>query len=207
MRQYGYARVSSTDQNEARQVDALKAADCKIVFVEKQSGKDFERPVYKRLLHLLKEGDCLFIHSLDRLGRNYDLIKEQWEYLTKKKKINIVVLDMPLLDTREDKNLIGHFISDIVLQLLAFASQMERDNIRKRQAEGIAAAKLRGVRFGHDPKKLPEIFPDLARQWWNGLITVTEGSKAVKIARSTFRNRARELMERETQIETVTTAD
>lgn len=138
---YGYARVSSSDQNEARQIIALKEAGCDQIFLDKQSGKDFERPEYKKMIRKLKEGDTLFIHSLDRLGRNYELIKEQWEYIAKKKGSDIVVLDMPLLDTRQDKNLIGKFISDIVIGILAFVSQTERENIRKRQAEGIAAAK------------------------------------------------------------------
>lgn len=195
MANYGYARVSSADQNEARQVDALQKAGCEAILVEKQSGKDFDRPIYKSLMRKLKEGDCLFIHSLDRLGRNYDLIKEQWEYITKKKKANIIVLDMPLLDTREDKSLIGHFISDIVLQLLAFVSQMERENTRRRQAEGIAAAKARGVRFGHEPKKLSDDFGKIAEAWWHGLINVSDGARKMNIARCTFRRRARALME------------
>lgn len=187
MTTYGYARVSSSDQNEARQIIALKEAGCDQIFLDKQSGKDFDRPEYKKMLRKLKEGDALFIHSLDRLGRNYELIKEQWGYIAKKKGCDIVVLDMPLLDTRQDKNLIGKFISDIVIGILAFVSQTERENIRKRQAEGIAAAKARGVRFGHEPKKMPDNFHDIVYQWYNGLITVSDGARQCGVGRATFR--------------------
>lgn len=187
MASYGYARVSSSDQNEARQIIALKEVGCDQIFLDKQSGKDFERPEYKRMLRKLKEGDTLFIHSLDRLGRNYELIKGQWEYIAKKKGCDIVVLDMPLLDTRQDKNLIGKFISDIVIGILAFVSQTERENIRKRQAEGIAAAKARGVRFGNEPKEMPPNFQDIVYQWHNGLITVSDGARQCGVSRTTLR--------------------
>lgn len=183
---YGYARVSSDDQNEARQIDALQKAGCEKIITDKYSGKNFDRPGYKRLMRLLKEGDVLFIHSLDRLGRNYDLIKEQWEYITKKRGVDIVVLDMPLLDTRKDKNLIGAFISDIVLQLLAFVSQMERDNIRKRQAEGIKLAVERGVRFGPRPKPVPENFETVCQEVRDGSLSCTEGAEECGMKRTTF---------------------
>lgn len=188
---YGYARVSSADQNEARQIDSLKKAGCEKIFLDKQSGKDFERPEYKKLLRSLREGDTLFIHSLDRLGRNYQLIREQWEYINKKKKADIVVLDMPLLDTRQDKNLIGTFISDIVIGILAFVSQQERENIRKRQAEGIRLAKERGVKFGRDFKPVPANFDEICRHWYNGLMSVTDCARISGLGRCTFVRRAK----------------
>ena len=157
---YGYIRVSSRDQNEERQLIALKevgVAD-KNIYLDKQSGKDFDRPKYKRLLRKIKKDDVLYIKSIDRLGRNYEEIQNQWRILTKEKGIDIVVLDMPLLDTRRGKDLMGTFLSDIVLQVLSFVAENERINIRQRQAEGIAAAKARGVRFGRPPKSLPENF-------------------------------------------------
>ena len=157
---YGYIRVSSTDQNEERQLVAMRAAQVpeKNVYMDKQSGKDFDRPQYKRLVKKMKPGDLLYILSIDRLGRNYEEIQNQWRILTKEKGIDIAVLDMPLLDTRQGKDLMGTFISDLVLQILSFVAQSERENIRKRQAEGIAAAKARGVRFGRPPVAVPEDF-------------------------------------------------
>lgn len=150
---YGYIRVSSTDQNEERQLVAMRAAQVpeKNVYMDKQSGKVLNRPQYKRLVKKLKTGDLLYILSIDRLGRNYEEIQNQWRILTKEKGIDIVVLDMPLLDTRQGKDLMGTFIADLVLQILSFVAQSERENIRKRQAEGIAAAKAKGVRFGRPP--------------------------------------------------------
>ena len=155
---YGYIRVSSREQNEERQLISLREVQVpeENTFIDKQSGKDFERPQYKRLLRKLKKDDLLYIKSIDRLGRNYGEILEQWRILTKEKSVDIVVLDMPLLDTRQGKDLMGTFLSDIVLQVLSFVAENERANIRQRQAEGIAAAKARGVRFGRPPKPLPD---------------------------------------------------
>lgn len=189
---YGYVRVSSREQNEDRQMIALR--EVKVppgnIFVDKQSGKDFERPKYKRMLRKLKKDDLLYIKSIDRLGRNYEEILEQWRILTKEKKVDIVVLDMPLLDTRRGKDLMGTFLSDIVLQVLSFVAENERTNIRKRQAEGIAAAKARGVRFGRPPKPLPENFHQVYQQWKNGKITGTTAAKECGMPLSTFRYRA-----------------
>lgn len=157
---YGYIRVSSTDQNESRQRIALErqAIRSDRIFMDKLSGKDFQRPQYQAMLKKLRAGDLLCITSIDRLGRNYEEILEQWRIITKDKRVDILVLDMPLLDTRRDKNLLGTFIADLVLQVLSFVAQNERENIRSRQAEGIAAAKGRGVRFGRKIKPLPDNF-------------------------------------------------
>lgn len=155
---YGYIRVSSRDQNEDRQLIAMREIDVpeKNIYTDKQSGKDFERPQYKKLVRKLKRDDLLYIKSIDRLGRNYEEIQNQWRFLTKEKGVDICVIDMPLLDTRRGKDLVGTFLSDIVLQVLSFVAENERVNIRQRQAEGIAAAKARGVRFGRPPRPLPE---------------------------------------------------
>lgn len=160
---YGYVRVSSTDQNEERQLIALreKGVDDKNVYMDKQSGKDFDRPQYKKLLRKMKQGDLLYILSIDRLGRNYEEIQSQWRVLTKEKGIDICVIDMPLLDTRQGKNLMGTFIADLVLQILSFVAQSERENIRKRQEQGIAAAKAKGVKFGRPEKEVPDNFARL----------------------------------------------
>lgn len=157
---YGYIRVSSTDQNESRQRIALErqAIRSDRIFMDKLSGKDFQRSQYQAMLKKLRAGDLLCITSIDRLGRNYEEILEQWRIITKEKRVDILVLDMPLLDTRRDKNLLGTFIADLVLQVLSFVAQNERENIRSRQAEGIAAAKGRGVRFGRKIKPLPDNF-------------------------------------------------
>ena len=189
---YGYIRVSSRDQNEERQLIALKevgVAD-KNIYLDKQSGKDFDRPKYKRLLRKIKKDDVLYIKSIDRLGRNYEEIQNQWRILTKEKGIDIVVLDMPLPDTRRGKDLMGTFLSDIVLQVLSFVAENERINIRQRQAEGIAAAKARGVRFGRPPKSLPENFYQCYQQWEAGEITCVAAAKACGMPMSTFRYRA-----------------
>ena len=189
---YGYIRVSSRDQNEERQLIALKevgVAD-KNIYLDKQSGKDFDRPKYKRLLRKIKKDDVLYIKSIDRLGRNYEEIQNQWRILTKEKGIDIVVLDMPLLDTRRGKDLMGTFLSDIVLQVLSFVAENERINIRQRQAEGIAAAKARGVRFGRPPKSLPENFYQCYQQLEAGEITCVAAAKACGMPMSTFRYRA-----------------
>lgn len=189
---YGYVRVSTKDQNEDRQLIALKEMSIseKNIFVDKQSGKDFKRPMYKRMLRRLKKDDLLYIKSIDRLGRNYVEILEQWRILTKEKGIDIVVLDMPLLDTRRGKDLMGTFLSDIVLQVLSFVAENERTNIRQRQAEGIEAAKMRGVRFGRPPSPLPENFHEIYQRWKSGKITGLAAAKACGMPMSTFRYRA-----------------
>ena len=189
---FGYARVSTKEQREDRQLDALTALhiDPRHIYVDKQSGKDFDRPMYRKLLRRLKKDDLLYIKSIDRLGRNYSEILEQWRILTKEKGIDIVVLDMPLLDTRRGKDLMGTFLSDIVLQVLSFVAENERTNIRQRQAEGIAAAKAKGVRFGRPPAPLPENFHHLYQQWKNGKITGTAAAKLCGMPLSTFRYRA-----------------
>ena len=189
---YGYIRVSTREQNEDRQILALKelAIPEKNLFMDKQSGKNFERPQYRKMVRKLKKDDLLYIKSIDRLGRNYSEILEQWRILTKEKRVDIVVLDMPLLDTRRGKDLMGTFLSDIVLQVLSFVAENERTNIRQRQAEGIAAAKARGVRFGRPPKSLPENFHHLYQQWKNGKITGSAAAKQCGMPLSTFRYRA-----------------
>ena len=189
---YGYIRVSSRDQNEDRQLIALKEVGVneKNIYLDKQSGKDFNRPQYKKLLRKLKKDDLLYIKSIDRLGRNYEEILQQWRVLTKEKGIDIVVLDMPLLDTRRGKDLMGTFLSDIVLQVLSFVAENERTNIRQRQAEGIAAAKARGVRFGRPPKPLPENFHSCYQRWKQGEITGTAAARKCGMPLATFRYRA-----------------
>ncbi len=189
---YGYIRVSTKEQNEVRQVIALREVGVseKNIYMDKQSGKDFNRPQYKKLLRKMKKDDLLYIKSIDRLGRNYAEILEQWRMLTKDKGIDIVVLDMPLLDTRRGKDLMGTFLSDIVLQVLSFVSENERTNIRQRQAEGIAAAKAKGIRFGRAPKPLPDGFHDAYQRWKRGEITGTTAAKECGMPLSTFRYRA-----------------
>ena len=189
---YSYIRVSTKDQNEDRQLLAMAELHIprKNIFIDKQSGKDFNRPQYKKLLRKLKKDDLLFIKSIDRLGRNYAEILEQWRILTKEKKIDIVVLDMPLLDTRRGKDLMGTFLSDIVLQILSFVAENERSSIRQRQAEGIAAAKARGVRFGRPPKPLPSNFQYFYYQWKHGMITGAAAARSCGMPLSTFRYHA-----------------
>lgn len=191
---YGYARVSTRNQREDRQLAALKDFGVaeKRITVEKQSGKNFDRPLYQSLAQALRPGDILVVKSIDRLGRNYDEILEQWAYITKTKRAAIVVLDMPLLDTREGRDLTGTLVADIVLQLLSYVAQTEREFIRQRQAEGIAAAKERGVRFGPKRMLMPEGFEELAEDWWNGHISATEASRQLGISRKTFTRRAAE---------------
>ncbi len=190
---YGYVRISSRDQNEARQLIALNEAGVpsKNIFMDKQSGKDFNRSQYKKLLRQMKKDDLPYIKSIDRLGRNYREILEQWRTLTKDKGIDIVVLDMPLLDTRRGKDLMGTFLSEIVLQVLSFVAENERINIRQRQTEGIAAAKARGVRFGRPPGPLPENFHQSYQQWKDGKITGVAAAKACGMPMSSFRYRAK----------------
>ena len=194
-RTFGYARVSTREQNEARQLDALKRfpIDEKNIYVDKQSGKDFQRPSYKKLIRLLKPGDTLVILSIDRLGRNYDEILQQWRALTKVKLVDIVVLDMPLLDTRDhDKGLTGVFIADLVLQILSYVAQNERENIRRRQAEGIESARQRGVKFGRPSKEPPENFEDIIRRWRRKEITMAEALAEADMKQSTFFNKIKE---------------
>lgn len=190
---YGYIRVSTREQNEDRQVIALHEVGVpeKNIYMDKQSGKDFNRPQYKKLLRKMKKDDLLCIKSIDRLGRNYEEILAQWRILTKDKGIDIMVLDMPLLDTRRGKDLMGTFLSDIVLQVLSFVAENERVNIRQRQAEGIAAAKARGVRFGRLPKPLPPNFHTVYQRWKHGEITGTAAAKKCEMPLSTFRYRAK----------------
>ncbi len=190
---YGYVRVSSSDQNEDRQVIALHEVGVNDngIFVDKKSGKDFQRPSYKRLLRRIKKDDLLYIKSIDRLGRNYEEILQQWRFLTKEKGIDIVVLDMPLLDTRRGKDLMGTFLSDIVLQVLSFVAENERTNIRQRQAEGIAAAKAKGVKFGRPPHPLPESFYEVHRDWRGKRLTLKEAAKACGMPAGTFYAKAR----------------
>ena len=192
---YGYVRVSSADQNEDRQTIAMQTAGVpeENVFVDKQSGKDFDRPNYKRLVRRLREGDLLYILSIDRLGRNYEEIQNQWRVLTKEKGIDIVVIDMPLLDTRQGKDLMGTFIADLVLQILSFVAQSEREKIKERQAQGIAAAKARGVRFGRPEKLVPEDFPKLVREWEKKRLALSDLLQKCDMSEATFYRRLREL--------------
>lgn len=194
MKTYGYVRVSSTDQNEDRQMVALKevCVDERNIFVDKQSGKDFDRPNYKKLVRKLKTGDLLYILSIDRLGRNYEEILKQWRILTKDIGIDICVLDMPLLDTRNGKDLMGTFIADLVLQILSFVAQNERENIKKRQAEGIAAAKAKGVKFGRPEKEVPNEFGKLVKAWEQKKLPLTDVLKQCDMSEATFYRRLRE---------------
>lgn len=191
---YGYVRVSSIDQNEDRQIICMSDNNVPKgnVYVDKQSGKDFERPQYKKLVKKLKAGDLLYILSIDRLGRNYEEIQKQWRILTKDIGIDICVIDMPLLDTRNGKDLMGTFIADLVLQILSFVAQSERENIKKRQAEGIAAAKAKGVKFGRPEAPLPENFNRIIKEWDKGKITTADALKLCNMSTSTFYRRRRE---------------
>lgn len=192
---YGYIRVSSADQNEDRQLVALRS--CKVpecnLFVDKQSGKDFERPEYRRMLRRLKRDVLLYVKSIDRLGRNYGEILVQWRLLTKEKGVDIVVLDMPLLDTRSGKDLMGTFIADLVLQILSFVAQNERENIRQRQAEGIAAAKARGVPFGRPALPLPENFEEVVSSWRNKEIDFASALQQTGMRPATFYRRLKDI--------------
>ena len=190
--EYGYIRVSSKEQNEARQLDALHEkgiADCNI-YMDKQSGKDFNRPKYKTLYRKLKKGDVLYIKSIDRMGRNYEEIIQEWRRITRFREADIVVLDMPLLDTRRGKDLMGTFLSDIVLQDLSFVAENERTNIRKRQAEGIAAAKARGVRFGRPTLPIPDNFDQMHKDWRAGKIKIEDAARACNMHPKTFYSKA-----------------
>ena len=192
---YAYVRVSSADQNEDRQIIAMrdKKVPARNIFVDKQSGKDFNRPQYQALVKKLKPGDLVYIHSIDRLGRNYEEIQTQWRILTKEIKADLCVLDMPLLDTRYGKDLMGTFIADLVLQILSFVAQKERENIKKRQAEGIVAARAKGTRFGRPAKEVPPDFPQIISAWESGETTFSEAVKRCgDISPSTFYRRLRE---------------
>ena len=193
MATYGYIRVSTRDQNEDRQVIALHEVGVpeKNIYMDKQSGKDFNRPQYKKLLRKMKKDDLLCIKSIDRLGRNYEEILAQWRILTKDKGIDIMVLDMPLLDTRRGKGLMGAFLSDIVLQVLSFVAENERTNIRQRQAEGIAAAKARGVKFGRKPHPLPDNFYEVHKAWRAKKLTLKQAAAACDMPAGTFYGKAR----------------
>lgn len=192
---YGYIRVSSTDQNENRQVICLRDVGVKYekMYIDKQSGKDFNRPQYRKLVKKLMPGDLLYISSIDRLGRNYEEIIQEWAYLSKVKKIDICILDMPLLDTRQGKDLMGTFIADLVLQILSFVAQNERENIRKRQAEGIAVAKASGVKFGRPARALPDNFRVICQDWLNKKMTLKQAAKACSMPVSTFYGKAMKL--------------
>ncbi len=194
MASYGYVRVSSADQNEDRQMIAMGGVRIppRNIFMDKQSGKDFNRPAYKALMGKLRSGDLLYVKSIDRLGRNYEEIQSQWRLLTKEKSVDIAVIDMPLLDTRNGKDLMGTFIADLVLQILSFVAHSERDSIKKRQAEGIAAAKARGVRFGRPVKKPPEDFAALVKQWERGKLGFSEVLAQTGLTQATFYRRLRE---------------
>ena len=185
---YGYVRVSTKDQNEARQITAMQefGIDEKHIYLDKQSGKDFNRPKYQKLIHKLEKGDTLVIKSIDRLGRNYDEIIEQWRIITKEKEAAIVVLDMPLLNTRHGRDLTGTLIADIVLQLLSYVAQTERELIKQRQAEGIAAAKAKGVKFGAKPLEKPENFSVLRDEWLNGATTARAAARQLGVTHTTF---------------------
>lgn len=190
---YGYVRVSTKDQREDRQLVVMRELEIppNNIYIDKMSGKNFNRPMYKRLIRKMKADDLLYIKSIDRLGRNYEEILEQWRILTKEKKVDIVVLDMPLLDTRRGKDLMGTFLSDIVLQVLSFVAENERCNIKQRQAEGIAAAKERGVRFGRPARPLPKNFEEIYLKWKKGEITGTTAAQACHMPVSTFAYRAK----------------
>lgn len=191
---YGYVRVSSTDQNEDRQMIAMNenGVPRDKIYIDKQSGKDFERAQYKKLVKKLKTGDLLYVLSIDRLGRNYEDIQKQWRILTKEIGVDICVIDMPLLDTRNGKDLLGTFIADLVLQILSFVAQNERESIKKRQAQGIAAAKAKGVRFGRPELPIPASFEESLKKWEKGQISTADAVKQSGFSKSTFYRKARE---------------
>lgn len=203
---YGYVRVSCIDQNEERQLIAMQEhhVESANIFIDKMSGKNFDRPEYKRMLEVLKEDDLLYILSIDRLGRNYEEIQNQWRILTKEKKIDICVLDMPVLDTRQGKDLMGTFVADLVLQVLSFGAQNERENIRKRQEQGIAAARLRGVHLGRPAKTVPDDFGDMVKRWEKKQLALSSILKDCNMSEATFYRRLREyrLIQSKTQVVT-----
>lgn len=187
-RMFGYIRVSTKDQNEERQLIAMREAGVReeLIYMDKMSGKDFERPGYQSMINQLMSGDTIVLKSIDRLGRNYEEILEQWRIITKEKQADIIVLDMPLLNTKQGRDLTGVLIADIVLQLLSYVAQTEREFIRQRQAEGIAAAKANGVRFGRTPKKQPDEYDAVFKQWSNGDLSARAAAKKLSIATQTF---------------------
>lgn len=199
---YGYVRVSSLDQNEERQILALAPYHIpkKHIFMDKQSGKDFDRPQYRRMVRKFRPGDLLYVLSIDRLGRNYEEIQREWRILTKEIGIDICVIDMPLLDTRQGKDLMGTFIADLVLQILSFVAQSERENIRKRQAEGIFAAKARGVKFGRPEQPLPPEFHTLHRAWRDKKMTLRQAAAACEMPVGTFYSKARKIEEKKADV-------
>lgn len=190
---YGYVRVSSRDQNEDRQLITMREMQVpkENIYVDKQSGKDFNRPQYKKLLRKVKPDDIIYIKSIDRLGRNYGEILDQWKLITKDKQVDLYVIDMPILDTRREKNLLGTFISDLVLTLLSYVAENERVNIRQRQAEGIAAAKARGVHFGRVPNPLPDNFYEVYQRWKMKKISVSQAAQECGMPQTTFFDRAK----------------
>lgn len=194
MKEYGYVRVSSLDQNEERQMVEMRQLGIaeENIYKDKQSGKDFNRPMYQKLLRKLKKGDVLYIMSIDRLGRNYEEIQSQWRFLTREKEVDVSVIDMPLLDTRRGKDLMGTFLADIVLQVMSFVAQNERENIRKRHAQGIAAAKANGMKFGRPVKKAPPNFLEIVEKWESGIIKSYEAAEMCGMCESTFYHRLRE---------------
>ena len=191
---YGYIRVSSCDQNEDRQLIAMENVRIppKNIYIDKQSGQDFDRPMYKKMVRKLKRDDVLYIKSIDRLGRNYEEVVEQWQYLTRVKRVDIVVIEMPLLDTRRGKDLMGTFLSDIVLQVLSFVAENERTNIRSRQREGIEAARRKGVKFGRPKAEPPDNFPEIYERWKKRELKASEAAKMCGVSRTTFYGLARE---------------
>ena len=198
MEKYGYCRVSSVEQNEQRQLIAMSGLNIppENIYIDKKSGKDFERPAFQSLMKKLKSGDLIYILSIDRLGRNYEEILKFWRILTKERNVDIAVIDMPLLDTRNGRDLMGTFIADLVLQILSFVAHSERDSIRKRQSEGIAAAKARGVRFGRPIIKPPENFGKVVKQWERRKLTFSEALEQTGLKQATFYNRLREYRNR-----------
>lgn len=190
--EYGYIRVSTLEQNEGRQIIELNKIGINKIYSDKQSGKNFDRPAYQKLLRVLQKGDILYVLSIDRLGRNYNEIQEQWRYLTKEKEIDIVVLDMPLLDTRTAKDLLGTFISDLVLQVLSFVAQTERESIRERQKQGINAAKIKGVKFGRPCVTVPENFGSFVNLWKCGSISAENAAKKCNMSIATFYRRLKD---------------
>ena len=199
MNVYGYVRVSSRDQSEDRQLIAMKKLGVpeNNIYVDKESGRDFDRPMYREMVRELNKNDLVYIKSIDRLGRNYKEIVEQWQFLTRVVQADIVVIDMPLLDTRRGKDLLGTFLSDIVLQVLSFVAENERDNIRSRQREGIEAAKERGVKFGRPVLPVPEDFEEIVKTWKSGEITTAEAARQCGFSRSTLYNKAADLEKRD----------
>lgn len=196
--EYGYVRVSSLDQNEERQLVEMRkiGVDDKNIYKDKQSGKSFDRPSYKKLVKKLKRGDLLYVLSIDRLGRNYEEIQSQWRYLTHEKQVDIAVLDMPILDTRRGKDLMGTFLADIVLQVLSFVAQNERENIRKRQAQGIAAAKARGLKFGRPPCSLPDNIEEILAKIEKGELLIRDAAEKCNMSRASFYRKVKEYKEK-----------